>query len=63
LGEGGDTFSPHDVRALAEKMARISRDPVYRDGLVVRAKERALDFSWRRTAELTYDLYRSCVRS
>jgi glycosyltransferase involved in cell wall biosynthesis len=62
LGAGGDTFSPHDIRVLRGMLERVHRDPGYRADLCARAEKRALDFSWRRTAELTYDVYLSCVR-
>jgi len=61
LGEGGATFSPTHAESLICELRRVATDPQYRKDLAARATKRAGDFSWVRTTEATYDVYRRSV--
>lgn len=63
LGNGGDTFAPHDASALAALIRRIAIDREYRDSAVARASVRSRDFSWERTARETILVYESALAS
>ena len=51
-------IDPFDVAALAGAMRRTWREPALREELVGRGEARASQFSWRRAAEETLDVYR-----
>jgi glycosyltransferase involved in cell wall biosynthesis len=61
LGTGGETFSPLEIAGLRALLRRVANDSEFRAQLVTRAERRATDFSWQRTAQLTYDVYRSSL--
>jgi hypothetical protein len=61
VGPGGETFRLDDPRELAALLARVAGDPAFRADLSRRARARALDFTWRRTAEATAAVYRELV--
>ena len=61
LGGGGETFRLDDVGELAGQLRRIRDDPAHRADLARRARDRAADFSWRRTAEQTLEVYRAAI--
>jgi glycosyltransferase involved in cell wall biosynthesis len=46
-----------DSRALAEAMRAVTSEPEKFNGLRARALERSRDFTWRRTAQRTRDIY------
>jgi glycosyltransferase involved in cell wall biosynthesis len=57
---GGDAvlvFAPHDREALAAHVERILTDPTEADRLRQAGVERARQFTWRHTAELTAKVY------
>jgi glycosyltransferase involved in cell wall biosynthesis len=58
LGPGGETFALDDPGQLAGLLRRVATDRAFRDDLAARARARAADFSWSRTAELTVAVYR-----
>jgi glycosyltransferase involved in cell wall biosynthesis len=49
---------PLDVRAWTEALRRVAGDCELQESLRGRGRERARQFSWQRTAELTADVYR-----
>jgi len=57
LGDAGLLFDPTNPRAIALEIERIYRDPNLRAELAARGRERARQFSWRRTASQTLRLY------
>jgi len=61
LGRGGETFGLSDSSELALLLPRL-HDDGFRRGLVDRARARAVDFSWARTAAATVEVYRQVVR-
>ncbi|MCU1487794.1 MAG: glycosyltransferase [Actinomycetia bacterium] len=50
VGEGGITTPVGDVGALADALAAIVDDPAHRADLAARARVRAEDFTWERSA-------------
>lgn len=63
VGNAGLLVSPTDADALAAAMLRLLTDDRLAADLSRRGLERAADFSWERTAELTVAAYRSMLRS
>lgn len=61
LGLGGETFGLDAPEELAGLLRTVARDPSYRADLVARASRRIADFSWRRTAEQTVEVYREAI--
>ena len=58
---GGDAalyFTPGDAESLASALVSLLGDPMRRANLNQLGKERALRFTWSRTAELTANAYR-----
>lgn len=53
---------PHDAVAMAEAIESLVRDPGLADTFRRRGAERLQAFSWQRTAEATYEVYRRAVR-
>lgn len=61
VGDAGLTIDPTDTRALASAMLAVARDGDLRQQLGQRGRERAREFGWRRTAELTVEVYRQAL--
>ena len=53
---------PHDAVAMAEAIESLVKDPGLADTFRRRGAERLQAFSWQRTAEATYEVYRRAVR-
>lgn len=53
---------PSDPEAIGEAIARVVGDATTREDLRARSLARAKEFSWTRTAEQTFDLYRRVAR-
>jgi glycosyltransferase involved in cell wall biosynthesis len=58
VGDAGLLVDPFNVSALAAALGRIWREPGLRGEMVERGRARASQFSWRRAAEETLDVYR-----
>jgi glycosyltransferase involved in cell wall biosynthesis len=58
VGDAALLVDPFDVAGLAGAMQRIWREPSLRQEMVERGCARARQFSWRRAAEETLDVYR-----
>ena len=56
------TVEPEDVRALAAAMEQLLRSPGDRGRLRAEGREHVAAYSWRRTAELTFQAYERAVR-
>ncbi len=54
---------PRDPEAWAERLARVFTDAALRRRLVQRGRARAQDFSWRRTADATAQVWRRAAAS
>lgn len=57
VGDGGLLVDPTSVEEISCAIRRIALDETLREDLSARAAERARGFSWRRTAELTLEVY------
>jgi glycosyltransferase involved in cell wall biosynthesis len=55
--------SPDDPRAIADAMRQILGDPAVADRLRTAGLQRAADFSWEKTAELTAVSYERALGS
>jgi glycosyltransferase involved in cell wall biosynthesis len=52
IGDAALLFDPWDVRDIARSLCSLAASPALRDELGRKARERAAQFSWTRTAEL-----------
>lgn len=57
-GDAAVTTDAMDVEGFAEAVRRVLGDGALRDSLISRGLAHAKQFSWRRCAETTHDLYR-----
>ena len=57
VGDAGISIEPLDVDAIADAMRRVLEDERLADDLSRRGTARAIDFTWRRTAEQTAAVY------
>lgn len=62
VGDAGVLIPPGDVDLWAETMRDLLRDSSHRNELRTQGFARAERFSWRRTAQETYDIYREVAR-
>lgn len=60
-GDAAVMVNPRDVDEIAAAIARVSTDTVFRRNLVARGKMRAEAFSWQRTAEKTFEIYKNVM--
>jgi len=60
-GDAALLVDPHDPEALAAALAQLAGDAALRADLVRRGLQRAGEFSWTRTAELTLRVYQSLL--
>ena len=59
--DAAEYCDPKDVDSIAAALANVSRDEALRARLSARGRERAAEFSWKRTAEQTLAVYRAAV--
>jgi len=57
-GDAALLFDPYDVKDISDKMSAILSDEPLRQDLIKRGLERAKQFSWKKTAEKTLEVYR-----
>jgi glycosyltransferase involved in cell wall biosynthesis len=63
VGEAGLLFDPFDTQALVKALAQVIDDSEYRAGLRSKGLERARNFNWKTTAQLTLGVYeRAAIR-
>ncbi|MEN9869037.1 MAG: hypothetical protein RLZZ171_20 [Cyanobacteriota bacterium] len=62
-GNAAVLVDPTDVVAITEAVLRINRDPAFRQDLIDRGLARVKEFSWKKTAEQTAQLYEQVVKS
>jgi alpha-1,3-rhamnosyl/mannosyltransferase len=60
-GDAALYWSSDDVEELAVLMARMRDDESLRERLIATGKKRRLEFSWQRSAERVYQLYKELV--
>jgi glycosyltransferase involved in cell wall biosynthesis len=63
VGEAGVMVDPTDERALSEAMLRLLNSHEERAALSAAGVEQASRFSWKRTAEMTWQVYEHVARS
>ena len=61
VGDAGLLVDPFDEQALALAMARVIENSDLAAELCVKGLKRARDFSWRRTAQMTLQVYEQAV--
>lgn len=61
VGDAGILLSPLESGAWAEAIGRVVRDDDLRGRLRARGLARAAQFTWDRTARITYDVYRKAA--
>jgi glycosyltransferase involved in cell wall biosynthesis len=61
LADAAVLVDPLDVESLAQAIAALLADERHRAELIEQGRARAAHFSWTRTAELTYEVYRQCL--
>ena len=60
-GDAAILVDPFDVSSLAQAMQRAVEDRTLADSLRAKGRDRAKQFTWQRTAELTLDVYRKVL--
>lgn len=61
-GSAALLVDPGDEEALEEAIVRVIGDSALRDELITKGRERALQFTWSRTARATADVYRRALQ-
>ncbi|MCS7261173.1 MAG: glycosyltransferase family 4 protein [Anaerolineae bacterium] len=60
-GDAALFFDPHKVECIQDALMRLLSDADLRDDLAMRGRERAITFSWKRTAAATAEQYARLV--
>ena len=60
-GDAAKYCDPHDVDSIAEALGDVATDEQLRGRLISLGRERAAEFSWRKTAEETLRVYRDAL--
>jgi glycosyltransferase involved in cell wall biosynthesis len=62
VGDAGLLFDPFDTQALVKALRQILDDSEYRESLRVKGLERAKQFNWLTTAQMTLGVYERVVK-
>ena len=62
IGEAGLLFDPFDTKALVKALTRVMDDSAFRAALRTKGLERAKDFNWKTTAQLTLNAYQRAAK-
>lgn len=62
VGDAARLFPPTDYQTLANHIVELFIDGNEREALALKGLKRAADFSWERTAALTYETYLDALR-
>ena len=62
VGEAGLLFDPFDTQDLVKGLARVIEDSEFRAALRAKGLQQARHFNWRKTAQLTLDVYQSVAK-
>jgi glycosyltransferase involved in cell wall biosynthesis len=62
VGEAGLLFDPFDTEALVKALTQVMDDSAYRATLRTKGLERAKDFNWKTTAQLTLNAYQRAAK-
>jgi len=60
-GDAALTVDPLDVEQMAEAISRLARETDLRRRLIHKGLERASEFTWKRTAERTLEIYKKAA--
>jgi len=60
-GEAACLLDPKDPKALMQALLRLEQDSAYRDSLSQLGLDRAKQFSWKKTAEQTWEVYKKAL--
>ena len=63
VGNAAVLVEPTDVAAITEAVLRINRDQNFRQNLINLGFARIKEFTWKKTAEKTAQLYEQVVQS
>jgi glycosyltransferase involved in cell wall biosynthesis len=63
VGEAAITVAPENVDELAAQMTALANDDALRASLSAKGMQRAAEFTWKRTARLTLEIYRRILKS
>jgi len=63
LGDGALLVAPTDVKGFIDAVDSVLTKSDLRQDLIARGKARAAQFTWRRCADLTVDVYRDAIAS
>jgi glycosyltransferase involved in cell wall biosynthesis len=63
VGDAGVLVDPDDVGAIAQALLRVLEDTAYRKLLRERARARAREFSWEKTARRTFACYSALLEA
>ena len=63
VGDAGLLFDPFDTEALANALTQVINDPAYRAKLRAKGLERAKNFNWKTTADLTLGVYQVAAKT
>jgi glycosyltransferase involved in cell wall biosynthesis len=61
VGDAGLMVDPYDVDAIADGLLKLIEDSVLRSTLSYKGLERAKEFSWEKTAELTWKILKEAA--
>ncbi|HXG32802.1 MAG TPA: glycosyltransferase family 1 protein [Bryobacteraceae bacterium] len=62
-GDAAVLVDPEDTEAIARGLLALTQDPVLRDDLAARGRQRAAAFSWERAAAQTWEVYQELLGS
>jgi glycosyltransferase involved in cell wall biosynthesis len=63
LGKAGVLVSPENTKFFSQEINRVLNDQVFRKKLIAEGLKRAKNFSWKKCAKETLDLYQECLKS
>jgi glycosyltransferase involved in cell wall biosynthesis len=61
IGDAAEIVDPFDHRSIADGILRVLSDEQYRQWLIKKGREQALQFSWKKTAAGILDVYRKLL--
>jgi glycosyltransferase involved in cell wall biosynthesis len=50
-GDAALLVDPYDFHAISAAMLKLTKDPVFRNELIVKGRQRRMEFSWQKTSE------------
>ena len=61
VGDAAVLVDPYDTEAIADGIRRVVNDEALRQQLIARGRLRVQEFSWRKAAAATLDVYREAL--